>query len=103
MGQDWGGRRKQNPENCPVVTVKQVTDKALSMSVEVKRGDFHGSKNDRWFGECDHGTWWYLNKLNGMWYTIGDTNYLALCELSKIDKLSKLETSIQQEELCEQP
>ena len=97
-----GGRRKQNPENCPVVTAKQVTDKALSMSVEVKRGDFHGSKNDKWFLECDHGTWWMFNKLSGVWYTIGDTNYIALCTLERIDKLCKLEESIRQEELCKQ-
>ena len=97
-----GGRRKQNPENCPIVTAQQVKDKALSMSIEIKRGDFHGSKNDRWFLECDHGTWWMLNKLDNNWYTIGDTNYIALCKLETIDKLCKLEESTQEEESCKQ-
>ncbi len=74
MGQDWGGRRKANPENCPKVTHQMVLDLAKEKGIEVKRGDFFGY--DRHFVGSDKAMWWAMFP-NGEWRTIGMTNYLA--------------------------
>jgi hypothetical protein len=38
MGNDWGGRRKQNPEGCPKVTWKDVFAYVASWGIHVKWG-----------------------------------------------------------------
>ncbi len=38
MGNDWGGRRKQNPEGCPKVTQKDVFANVDSQGIRIKWG-----------------------------------------------------------------
>lgn len=76
MGNDWGGRRKENPENVPRVTAKMVEDYAASIHVEIRRDGIRGM-------------WFYVGgfKLeSACWYTLGSTNYLALENLRKLQK-----------------
>ncbi|MFA5036422.1 MAG: hypothetical protein WC479_04530 [Candidatus Izemoplasmatales bacterium] len=87
MGQDWGGRRKVNPENCPKVTDKEVEAKAKELVLEVQRGDF--SRRDHGFMHSPQGTWWYRNPIDNKWYTIGATNYWALHFLCNIEEARK--------------
>jgi len=68
MGQDWGGRRKENPDNCPKISGKQVREKAKYLGIEVKRNGYEN--------------WWYKN--NGQWYTGGTTNYICWKLLDEI-------------------
>lgn len=70
MSQDWGGRRPLNPSNCPRISGKQVCKEAKCYGIEVKREGL--------------GMWWY--KKNGLWYTLGQTNYLAFNFLQIIIK-----------------
>jgi hypothetical protein len=83
MGQDWGGRRKVNPENCPKVTNKEVEAKAKELNLTIQLGDF--SRIDHEFMYSPQGMWWYQNPMDKRWYTIGMTNYLALCFLQQIE------------------
>ncbi len=87
MGQDWGGRHKVNPENCPEVTQEEIITKALELDLKVKRGDF--SRVDHKFVQGTQGVWWYQNPINNKWYTIGETNYWALYFLSNIEAARK--------------
>lgn len=63
MGQDWGGRRKANPEDAPKITRKQVEKYAESIGAKISR-DGRGM--------------WFAESVDGTWYTLGLTNYLAL-------------------------
>jgi hypothetical protein len=74
MGQDWGGRKRLNPENCAKITYKDVLEIAKQLSIEIKRGSY--SRYDNNFIASKRGTWWIM-KNDGDWMTIGDTNYLA--------------------------
>lgn len=65
MGRDWGGRRKVNPANAPKVTRGQVIGFAV----------LHGYKIRR-----DGNSSWMILK-EGVWYTCGMTNFLALKKL----------------------
>ena len=80
MGQDWGGRRKSNPDNCPKITKKMVYDLASELGIEIRRGDYF---HDLSFYHSDRGTWWIYN-IEFKWVTMGDTNYWAYCNLLKI-------------------
>ena len=66
--QDWGGRRKANPDNAPRVTRQQVIDMAYRHDIEIKRASL--------------GMWFYKNDCT--WYTLGQTNYLALRQLRQM-------------------
>ena len=68
MGQDWGGRRKENPGGCPKVTGKQVREFAESHGLIIK--------NDGMYRRG--GTWWLYDKNMGEFLTLASTNYLAL-------------------------
>jgi hypothetical protein len=70
MGQDWGGRRKVNPDNIKRVTRKSVLDFAKKLDIEVMREG--------------QGMWLY--KKNDIWYTLGQTNYIAIQTLTKLEK-----------------
>lgn len=74
MGQDWGGRTKLNPENCPKVAGKQVRARAKRLRLEVKREGI--------------GMWW-VKKEDGKWYTLGQTNYLAIRYLKVVHEERK--------------
>lgn len=75
MGQDWGGRKKLNPEDCPKVTSQQVAALAQDAGVEIFRGGFLADGSSY---QEPHGTWWYKDR-EGTWRTLGMTNYLAIC------------------------
>jgi hypothetical protein len=79
MGQDWGGRRRMNPEGCPKVTAEDVLAKAAVMGVEVKRGGWFKSTGS--FYHSAYGTWWIKEDV---WRQIGGTNFLALQYLERI-------------------
>ena len=66
--QDWGGRRKANPDNAPRVTRQEVIDLANNCDIEIKRAGL--------------GIWFF--KSEGTWYTLGQTNYLALRQLRQL-------------------
>lgn len=72
MGNDWGGRRKMNPEGCPKVTRQDVLDYAKSKGVEVWNDGDYGAR----------GTWWQKDE-NGVSLTLGITNYIALQTLKR--------------------
>lgn len=69
MGNDWGGRRKLNPDNAARVTRQQVLKYAADHRIEVKR-DGLGS-----------GMWFF--KRGPVWCTLGQTNYIALRWMQK--------------------
>ena len=73
MGQDWGGRTKLNPENCPRVTGRQVEELADTHGIQVKREA--------------QGMWFVFKQ--GQWYTLGQTNYLALKQLQWMIEIPK--------------
>jgi hypothetical protein len=87
MGQDWGGRHKVNPENCPKVTDRMVSAKAVELGLKVQRGDF--SRIDHKFMYGSQSVWWYQNPIDNKWYTIGATNYWALHFLFRIEESRK--------------
>lgn len=80
MGNDWGGRRKINPDDCPKVTGETVRTKAAMLNVFVRRGDFIGIN----FHPSDRGIWWYLE--NGKWLILGATNYVAFSNLTFMER-----------------
>lgn len=75
MGQDWGGRRKMNPDNCPVVRRIQVIVAAVKIGVKVKREG--------------QGMWWVSGAGIEKWFTLGQTNYIALYNLQHFDEFRK--------------
>ena len=77
MGQDWGGRRKENPPNAPRITSCEVTEFAQQNDIETRREGL--------------GMWFYLK--DSIWYTLGQTNYLALTHLTRLilDRLNERE------------
>ena len=80
MGQEWGGRRKTNPENAPKVTRNMVINYAKNHSIYVFRGDFLWVDDVRSKTHSKWGQWWYLDEKD-IWRTLGYTNYLALRNL----------------------
>lgn len=75
MGQDWGGRRKLNPDDAPRVSGKQVREKAAALGIEVKNKGLYG-----------RGGMWFWKRPDGQWYTLEQTNYLAMEQLRRIEK-----------------
>lgn len=73
MGQDWGGRRKTNPDNCPKITRKMIEDLANENHIEVWNDGYGGY----------HGTWLY-KKPDGINYVLGSTNYIAFEHLKRV-------------------
>jgi hypothetical protein len=73
MGQDWGGRRQLNPDNCPKISGSQVRQHAKELNITVKRDGL--------------GMWFYYS--NNVWYTLGQTNYLALHCLERVESMIK--------------
>lgn len=74
MGQDWGGRRKQNPDNAPKVTAKMVNKFAKLHGFEIFRATQLPS--GRLFEGSHASTWWIV--VDGTNYSMGETNYIAL-------------------------
>lgn len=70
MGRDWGGRRAPNPDNCPKVSGQDVRKRAEEIGLESKRDGL--------------GMWFF--KRGGEWYTLGQTNFLALNYLDHMDE-----------------
>ena len=60
--QDWGGRRKLNPDNAPRVSRQDILGFAQQHAIVVRREGL--------------GMWFRLD--GSTWYTIGQTNYLAM-------------------------
>lgn len=70
---DYGGRHKENPDGCPKVTREDVRKFAHSYSISVKREQYSSGM-------------WLRQDINGKWWTLGMTNYLALKELKRFVK-----------------
>jgi len=83
MGQDWGGRRKLNPNNAPVVTAKEVEDYAASMGVTV----FRATQTRYSLHPSSRGTWWYETEKG--YVSLGDTNFIALQTLKCLEGEAK--------------
>ena len=87
MGQDWGGRRKINPDGCPVITSKMVLAKAEELGIDVLRGEPSKAPGGG-FIHSSKGVWWIARESSepGLvpLVTLGSTNYLALRQLEKI-------------------
>jgi len=64
--QDWGGRRKENPEGAPRVTRQDVLDRARELGLQVKRDGLYGMS----------GRWLYLD--GKAWRGLGNTNFRAV-------------------------
>lgn len=79
MGQDWGGRRRLNPENCPTITRSMVILRAAELGIKVRRGHI---LSEHAFQNSERGTWWAYSYDKKQWLTIGDTNFLALSWLN---------------------
>lgn len=79
MGQDWGGRRGDNPPECPYVTGDQVRAYAKSIGVEVKR----------------EGLGMWFRKIDEKWYTLGMTNYIALGQLFRFPNGGLIEKGLE--------
>ena len=71
MGQDWGGRRASNPAGIPRITARQVVKCAAEHGLVVKR------EGPGW-------SMWFVLR-NGNWITLGDTNYLAIQQLKRLN------------------
>lgn len=69
QGRDWGGRYKSNPKDCPKVSGSEVRAFAEQNGFKVKNEGLYGSG----------GMWLVI--INKIWYTLGQTNYLALSRL----------------------
>lgn len=67
MGHDWGGRKRENPLGCPRVSRTQVEALALSLGLSVRR----------------EGLGMWLVKRGEQWFTLGQTNYVALENLRR--------------------
>ncbi len=71
MGQDWGGRRADNPKDAPKITGDQIRARAAELGLEVKREDPGWSM-------------WMVRQPGQSWFTLGTTNYVALGSLQSI-------------------
>lgn len=71
MGNDFGGRRAENPVGAPRVTSTDVKAAALIAGVQVKRESA---------GWC---MWWIL-KPGDVWRTLAATNFQALRSLNQM-------------------
>lgn len=69
MGQDWGGRRKSNPDECPIVSSVEVIAFAKERGFELRKNVV-----------------WFVKEKDGEWRSIGDTNYWALENLKSRNK-----------------
>jgi hypothetical protein len=74
MGNDYGGRKKTEPGNCPKVICKNVFAFAKAKNIRVK-----------WGGPSvvESGTWWFWSVKN-VWLTAGVTNFLYLEFLKRL-------------------
>lgn len=70
--QDWGGRRKVNPDNVPKISRKDVLSEAKKLGVEIRREGL--------------GMWLVYIEEKHNWYTLGQTNHLALENLQRFDR-----------------
>jgi hypothetical protein len=77
MGNDYGGRRAENPVNAPRVSRQDVLDAAKLAGVEVKRESIHSGTTSRAW------TTWWVRQPGDVWRTLANTNFLALLELEK--------------------
>lgn len=70
MGNDWGGRRAENPSDASRVSRAQVINAAAQAGVEVKR---------------ESGAWsmWWVLRPGDVWRTLASTNYQALHSLTR--------------------
>jgi hypothetical protein len=82
MGNDWGGRRKENPERCPRVTRDDVIAFATEHGYKVQRAMVYPGRAG--FFKSTQGPWWFHD--GRQWLTAGSTNYLALETLRALPK-----------------
>lgn len=66
------GRKALNPPDCVKVTSQQVLDKATELGLSLKREGI--------------GMWFVWEEKKQQWYTLGQTNYLALGQLNLRDQ-----------------
>lgn len=71
MGQDWGGRRADNPKDAPKVTGKMVEQRAAELGMSVKR------EGPGW-------SMWLVQRPGDCWRNLGPTNFKALTSLNWI-------------------
>lgn len=64
MGQDWGGRKKANPDNVPKITKGMVEVEAIKKGFTARR-------------EGGNFSYWWLLKNNKRFIGLGMTNYIA--------------------------
>lgn len=76
MGNDWGGRTRENPIGAKPVTKAQVEAAAEAAGVEVRRGDY---RDDGSFRPAA-GSWsmWWVRRPGGVWRTLASTSYRAV-------------------------
>ena len=70
MGNDWGGRKAENPGDAPRVTRAQVLGAAAAAGVQVRRESAGWSM------------WWVLRP-GDVWRTLATTNFEAMRQLTK--------------------
>lgn len=76
MGNDYGGRRSDNPEGAPRVSAEQVRAAAQQAGVEVKRESVVSGSRRGW---C----MWWAKAPGDVWRTLETTNYKALYSLQR--------------------
>jgi hypothetical protein len=77
MGNDWGGRRAENPAGARRVSGKEVLACAQASGVEVRR------EGQGW------SMWWY-RRSGEPWRSLGTTNYRALEQLGRLSSVRNL-------------
>ncbi len=72
MGNDYGGRKAENPAGATRVTKAQVLSAASAAGVQVKRESVRtGCASDGW-------SMWWVQRPGDVWRTLATTNYQAV-------------------------
>ena len=79
MGNDYGGRKAENPDGVARVSREDVLSVAQTAGVQVKRESVRtGCVSAGW------AMWWVLRP-GDVWRTLATTNYRAVQELKKLN------------------
>ena len=72
MGNDYGGRKAENPAGVARVTKEHVLSAASAAGVQVKRESVRtGCASDAW-------SMWWVQRPGDVWRTLATTNYQAV-------------------------